>query len=289
MALLVGNRLIRHSLAAPRVAEIGEPIGLPWQSVKFPTVRGRTLFGWFIPAAEGAPALAVIHGWGGNAEMMLPMAKPLYMAGYSLLLFDARNHGGSDIDDFASLPRFAEDLESAVEWLRRQTAVGSGRIGVIGHSVGAGAALLLAARRQDLFAVVSVAAFAHPNAMMRRWLKLKRIPFWPLGAYVLYYVQHVIGYRFDDIAPRNTIRSVSCPVLLAHGTDDVLVPASEAEEIYANRRDDRVQLMLIPGSHDDYSDIEQHIGSVIRFLDGAGKVTSANDNGVLPSEKEATR
>ena len=77
-------------------------------------------------------------------------------------------------------------------------------------------------------------------------------------------------------------------MLLAHGTDDVLVPASEAEEIYANRRDDRVQLMLIPGSHDDYSDIEQHIGSVIRFLDGAGKVTSANDNGVLPSEKEAT-
>ena len=68
-----------------------------------------------------------------------------------------------------------------------------------------------------------------------------------------------------------------------------MVPASEAEEIYANRRDERVQLMLIPGSHEDYSDIEQHIGSVIRFLDGAGKVTTANDNGVLPSEKETTR
>ena len=137
--------------------------------------------------------------------------------------------------------------------------------------------------------MVSVAAFAHPDAMMRRWLTLKRIPFWPLGAYVLYYVQHVIGYRFDDIAPSNTISSVSCPVLLVHGTDDVLVPASEAEEIYANRRDERVQLMLIPGSHDDYSDIEHHIGSVIRFLDGAGKVISAIDNGVLLSEKEANR
>jgi dipeptidyl aminopeptidase/acylaminoacyl peptidase len=109
---------------------------------------------------------------------------------------------------------------------------------------------------------------------MRRWLKLKGIPFWPLGAYVLNYVQYVIGYRFDDIAPRNTIRAASCPVLLAHGTEDELVPASEAEEIYANRHDDRVELMLIPGSHDDYSDMEQHIGKVIRFLDVAAKVGS---------------
>ena len=30
--------------------------------------------------------------------------------------------------------------------------------------------------------------------------------------------------------------------------------------MYANRRDDRVQLMLIPASHDDYRDIEHHIG-----------------------------
>ncbi len=206
--------------------------------------------------------------------MMLPMAKPLHMAGYSLLLFDARNHGGSDSDDFTSLPRFAEDLESAVEWLHRRATNGPSQVGVIGHSVGAGAALLLGARRPDLFAVVSLAAFAHPDSMMRRWLKLKGIPFWPLGAYVLNYVQYVIGYRFDDIAPRNTIRAASCPVLLAHGTEDELVPASEAEEIYANRHDDRVELMLIPGSHDDYSDMEQHIGKVIRFLDVAAKVGS---------------
>ena len=220
--------------------------------------------------------MAVIHGWGGNAEMMLPIAKPLHLAGYSLLLFDARNHGGSDSDDFTSLPRFAEDLESAVEWLYRRAPIGPSRVGVVGHSVGAGAALLLGARRTDLFAVVSLAAFAHPDSMMQRWLKLKRIPFWPLGAYVLKYVQYVIGYRFDDIAPRNVIHAVSCPVLLAHGTDDKLVPPSEAEEIYANRRDERVELMLIPGSHDDYSDMEQHIGNVIRFLDAAGKSTSAS-------------
>ena len=209
MALLVGNRLIRHSLAAPRVAEIGEPIGLPWQSVKFPTVRGKTLFGWFIPAGERAPALAVIHGWGGNAETMLPLARPLHNAGFATLLFDARCHGLSDDDSFTSMPRFAEDLEHAIKWLSRCDDIDPLRVMIIGHSVGAGAALLAASRSRDIAAVVSLAAFTHPIAMMRRWFKAKAIPYRPVGWLILRYVEWTIGYKFDAIAPINTIRPVS--------------------------------------------------------------------------------
>lgn len=267
--MLVVNRLIRASLAAPRVRESRVPDGLPWREVSIPTLRGKTLFGWFIPAGEGAPALAVLHGWGGNAEMMLPLADPLHAAGYALLFFDARSHGRSDGDSFASLPRFAEDLEQALDWLQARPEVDAARVGVIAHSVGAGAALLLAARRHDLAALVSLAAFAHPAGIMRRWLESRRIPYWPLGAYILFYIQRVIGRRFDDIAPCHTIRQVDCPVLLAHGTEDEMVPVSEAQEIYANRRDERVRLLLMPGSHDEYAEIDRHIGTVIGFLDTA--------------------
>lgn len=267
LLMLIVNRMIRVSLAAPRVSENSVPDGLPWREVSIPCVRGKKLFGWFIPTSEGAPALAIMHGWGGNAEMMLPLAKPLHAAGYALLLFDARSHGRSDGDSFASLPRFAEDLEHAVDWLQQQPDVDARRVGAIGHSVGAGAALLLASRRNDLAAVVSLAAFAHPAPIMRRWLKQKRIPYWPLGAYVLFYIQRVIGVRFDVIAPSHTIGLTHCPVLLAHGTEDETVPVSEAQVIYANRRDGRVRLLLMPGSHDEFGELERHIGTVIGFLD----------------------
>jgi pimeloyl-ACP methyl ester carboxylesterase len=110
LAMSVVNRIIRASLAAPRVRETSVPDGLLWHTAQIPTVSGKTLFGWFMPAGEGAPVLAVIHGGGGNAEMMLPLARPLHAAGYVLLLFDARSHGRSDGDSLASLPRFAEDL-----------------------------------------------------------------------------------------------------------------------------------------------------------------------------------
>ena len=281
LAALVLNHLIRASLTAPRVCESGVPGDVPWREVKIYAARGKTLFGWFIPAGERAPALAILHGWGGNAEMMLPLAKPLHEAGYALLFFDARCHGRSDGDNFASLPRFAADLESALEWLQVQRDVDETRIGVVGHSVGAGAALLLASQRHDLAAAVSLSAFAHPDSVMRRWLKSRRIPFWPLGAYILFYVQRVIGYRFDDIAPARTIGAVNCPVLLVHGIGDETVPMSEAREIYANRENKQVQLLLMPGSHDKYVDMERHIGTVIGFLDGAMRMERVK--GIEPS------
>ncbi|MBI2277630.1 MAG: alpha/beta fold hydrolase [Dechloromonas sp.] len=257
---------IRRGLRAERVVESGVPSGLPWRQVSLPTANGKALFGWFIPAGERAPALVVMHGWSGNAEMMLPLAAPLHAAGYALLLVDARCHGRSDEDSFASLPRFAEDIEAALAWLARQPEVDAARLGIIGHSVGAGAALLVAARQPALRAVVSIAAFAHPAAMMRRWLAAKRIPYRPFGAYILGYVQRVIGYRFDDIAPCRTIARVACPVLLVHGLADETVPVSEARAIYAARAGAAVELLLVPGSHDDYGDIGRQVAAVTSFL-----------------------
>ena len=261
------NVAIRRGLAAPRVVEASSPQGLPWREVRLPTVNGKHLFGWFIPAGERAPALVVMHGWGGNAGMMLPLAAPLHEHGYALLLVDARCHGQSDDDSFASLPRFAEDIDAALAWLAGQPEVDAARLGVIGHSVGAGAALLAASRRRDLRAVVSLAAFAHPAGMMRRWLASKRIPHWPLGAYILAYVQRVIGYRFDDIAPCHTIARVTCPVLLVHGLEDDTVPVDEARQIHAARSSDAVELLLVPGSHDDYGDVTRHLVQLGDFID----------------------
>lgn len=263
------NYFIRRGLAAPRVVESGWPADLPWHEVTVPTVNDKNLHGWFLSAGDGRPALVVMHGWGGNAAMMLPLAAPLYAAGYSLLLVDARCHGRSDDDSFASLPRFAEDIEAALCWLAGRPEVDPLAIGVIGHSVGAGAALLAASRQPAIRAVISLAAFAHPAAMMRRWLAGMHIPFWPLGAYIVAYVQRVIGYRFDDIAPCNTIARLRCPTLIVHGLEDDTVPVAEARQIYAARTSEAVELLLVSGSHDDYGDLKQQVGLLSEFLDRA--------------------
>ena len=265
--------LLHRGLAPERVVETGTPanVGLPYREVRLAANNGKTLSGWYLPpAAPGrAPAVAVLHGWGGNAEMMLPLARPLHDAGFAVLLFDARCHGRSDADSFSSMPRFAEDLAHALDWLAAQPDVDAGRICIVGHSVGAAASLLLASRRDGLAAVVSLAAFAHPRSMMQRWLTAKGLPWQPVGRLILRYVEHVIGHRFDDIAPVTTIGKVRCPTLLVHGSDDATVPAEEASRIYAARGGEHVRLKIIAGGHDDFgseSDIAGEIAEVVQFL-----------------------
>lgn len=262
------NAAIRFSLRPARIPEQSTPqaLGLAFAAVSIPTANGKRLHAWLIEAAGKAPALVVLHGWGGNAEMMLPLALPLHRAGYALLFIDARNHGASDSDTFSSLPRFAEDLEHALDWLRCQPGGGHRQLGVIGHSVGAGAALLAASRRRDIVAVVSLSAFAHPETMMRRWLASKAIPLWPLGIYVLAYVQRVIGYCFDQIAPCSTIGGVQCPVLLVHGSRDATVPPQDARLIHAARAHPAVQLLILEGGHDEIQDIDETKRHLLAFL-----------------------
>ena len=296
-ATLAGGRAlvhwgIRRGLAAPRVPHHTEPgvLGLAFETLRIDTENGKSLHAWFIPGparaavadadaataaareeAEippaAAPAVLVMHGWGGNAALMLPLARPLHEAGYATLFVDARCHGASDDDSFASLPRFAEDTEHAFAWLSAREGVDPARIALLGHSVGAGAVLFAASRTPQVAAVVSVAAFSHPAAMMRRWLAAKRIPEKPIGRYILDYVQKTIGHRFDDIAPVTTIARIRRPVLLVHGADDEVVPIDEAMQIYAMRGDTPVELMTLTGDHESFADLEHHMGRLVGFLD----------------------
>jgi len=206
-------------------------------AVRVPTVGGKTLFGWYCPPSEQhpsdrpAPGLVAMHGWGSNADGLLPLAGPLQAAGYGVLLLDARCHGRSDDDTFASLPRFAEDLSRGVDWLRDRPEIDSGRLVALGHSVGAGAALLTGSRRKDLAAVVSLAAFAHPEEVMRRTLSAWRIPYQPLGWLTNRYVERIIGHRFRHIAPLHTVTQQNAPVLLLHGDRDTVVPIKDMERL----------------------------------------------------------
>lgn len=264
--------VIRLAYRAPKVREQHTPedLDLPYQAMRIPAANGKFLFAWFIPLPEGVesgPAVAVMHGWGGNAGHMLPFASMLHDQGYAVLLLDARNHGQSDTDGHSSMPRFAEDLEHGLNWMRRQPRIDQQRLFLLGHSVGAAATLLLASRRKDLAGVISIAAFAHPRELMRRQMQSHHIPYRPIGWLLLCYIQWAIKANFDDIAPSNTIRQISCPVLLIHGEKDSVVPASDARKIYANRLDERVQLLLLPRvGHDSRRAISRHGEALTGFL-----------------------
>jgi pimeloyl-ACP methyl ester carboxylesterase len=253
---------------APRVRADRSPadLGLAFEAVCIPTVRGRSLAGWLLPAADSTATVVIVHGWGSNAAQMLPLALPLTRTGFNVLLFDARNHGASDSDTFSSLPRFAEDLAAAITWLQHHRAALAARLAVLGHSVGAGAVLLEATRNPSIGAVVSIGAFAHPAEVNRRYLAQVSMPK-PLIWLVRRYVEWLIGYDFARIAPVNTIRRVRCPVLLVHGTRDRRVPVTDARRIAAAADPAQVTLFEVAhADHDSVDLVEVHSDRLVHFL-----------------------
>lgn len=292
-AWLLFHLAIHFSFRAKRLRERGDPgaVGLPFETIAIPGRGRRALFGWWVPArirqaqatsnALGARQQAVasdhegllsprsvilLHGWGSNAEQMLPLAVPLHAAGYNVLLFDSRNHGRSPSASFSSLPRFAEDMDAAIAWLQGTHPAAAGCIALIGHSVGAGAVLLSASRRNDLTAVVSLSAFAHPRWLTERHLSRMRIP--PIGMrLVARYVEWLIGHRFDAIAPMHSIAAIRCPVLLVHGATDSAVPIEDAYAIAQAGGLAGTELLIIPnGDHDSSEHLGEYSPRLLAFL-----------------------
>ncbi|HJV73825.1 MAG TPA: alpha/beta fold hydrolase [Noviherbaspirillum sp.] len=274
--LLAVRKMLHRGLAPEATVEGMQPaeLGMPAQTVRIPGVRGLQLFAWYIPSqsASPAPAAVLMHGWGGNASTLLPAAQALHRAGYTVLLPESRNHGRSDRDSHSSLPCFAQDMDSALDWLKSQPGVDTTRLVALGHSVGGAAALLSASRRNDLCAVVSVAAFAHPERIMRRWLSSRRIPYWPIGWLINRYVERVIGARFASIAPVASLRRIACPVMLVHGRQDTTVPLEDARLILHSSGQTDAILLVLDGSHEAFADMELAMGHLCDFLARASKL-----------------
>lgn len=254
---------------APRIQESKTPVDFAinnYQELHIPTVSGKFLFGWLLPVEGSNETLVILHGWGGNAELMLPIAKPFYKAGINILLIDSRGHGKSDSDSFSSLPRFAEDVGKAIDWLKREHPERTKKIALLGHSVGAGAVLMEASKRNDIKAVISISAFAHPEWMMKRYLTRLHLPSFLL-ALILRYVEWVIGHSFASFAPMSSVCKITGPVLIVHGKKDTTVPIEDAYAIMLKCPEPHIEIFEVDDAgHDSVDKIEEHADQLIGFL-----------------------
>jgi pimeloyl-ACP methyl ester carboxylesterase len=264
-------RLVYHYPRRPHTTTPAA-FGIPFSEVRFPTRRNRHLYGWWIPAPQEAsdplPTLILVHGWGRNVERTMPYVQHLHRLGYDLLAFDARNHGSSDPDRYPNLLMFSEDIRAAVDVVVQCTAGTPGPIGVVGLSVGGGAAIHAAAHDHRITSVVTVGAMAHPVDVMRPEFQKRHVPYFPVVWLTLEYLQLRIGARFDRFAPGNVIEKARARMLLVHGEADVVVPVEQARKLLQAGNPETVRLWTIPGwGHSDCHeepDFWQQIDAFVR-------------------------
>ncbi|MFX1535743.1 MAG: alpha/beta hydrolase [Promethearchaeota archaeon] len=114
------------------------------------------------------PAIIILHGYGGNKQTMESYSLEFARRGYLTLSLDLEAHGdsgGSYIGILQSQVPMKDDVEAALNFLKSQ---GAEEFGIIGHSLGAGIALMVAnANPEDIDAIGIIGnAFLTHNIFM---------------------------------------------------------------------------------------------------------------------------
>jgi dienelactone hydrolase len=107
------------------------------------------------------PALVIMaHGYSSDQQGLSTMARSIARAGYATVTFDFRGHG-------ANRHRFQgnidEDISTVIDWAETSPYVDPSRIAVLGHSMGAGAALDWSTLDKRVAAVIPVSGGGSPN------------------------------------------------------------------------------------------------------------------------------
>lgn len=123
-------------------------------SLSFSSGNQRLFGKLLLPEEKGPlPAAILCHGFGTDHRTMRPVAKIIAQRGVAAFIFDFRGHGwsGGTCDGNAW-----EDVIAAFNHLFNVAEINKERISIIGHSMGAGAALLAAPKLENIYALVLI-------------------------------------------------------------------------------------------------------------------------------------
>jgi pimeloyl-ACP methyl ester carboxylesterase len=115
------------------------------------------------PVARQAPAVLLVHGWGGHAGQMLELAETIAAHGLRPVMLEMPGHGASR-GSTSTLPQFARAIEYVVARLQQQ---GFELRAVVAHSLGATASAFATARGLPVQRMVLLAPAASPPEYTR--------------------------------------------------------------------------------------------------------------------------
>jgi alpha-beta hydrolase superfamily lysophospholipase len=187
-----------------------------YRDLTLTTADGVDLAAWYVPASEpGAPSILLTHGFlVGSKWPMMQLMPWLHDAGYNIMIFDFRGHGDSDPRPTSIGPEEVQDVQAALDWLEAE-GVGD-RVAGLGMSMGASALVNTALQdgRLDALVLDSLFAdwgdtdFAEGYRLSPEWL----VPGVP--------------------SPEELLPRIQLPVLIVHGTADILTHPDHAYRLY---------------------------------------------------------
>jgi fermentation-respiration switch protein FrsA (DUF1100 family) len=259
LAVLGISAWVAHNMTLvrkfPNVGQFGHPsqLELAYEDVTFSSRRDRvTLKGWYLPAQPDSRCIIIAAGEQHHRNS--PGIKPLLLGrdlvqhGYSVLLFDYRARGESAGKRSSAGDREQWDVLGAMDYVQGR-GISLDRIGMIGFSLGAGVAIILAAKEPRIPAIVSDSGFLDSIPF------LKRVPFYRVYLPAWFAIPIILVGRvffkadFSKVRPVKEVGKIAPrPIFFIHGADDHVISPHETEELHRASRNPQNPLWIVPGA-----------------------------------------
>jgi len=259
-----------------RLPVYGHPsqFGLTYEDVVFPSRRDRIpLCGWYLPTPQDGRCIILIQGQEHHRNSpgirALALGRDLVQQGFSVLLFDFRGRGESGGQRDSNGDRERWDVLGAIDYVQSR-GIPPERMGLVGFSLGAAVAILVAAKEPRIPAVVSDSGFLDSMTYLKRmpfyWFFL---PSW-FAVPIALAGRWFFGADFSQVRPIKVVgRLAPRPIFFIHGETDHVIPPEETEALFRASDNPANQLWIVPGAGHVrcYSNgPEEYVAKVADFL-----------------------
>jgi alpha-beta hydrolase superfamily lysophospholipase len=261
----------------------------------FTSSGGATIFEqWWRPAPEAKAVLAICHGYAEHSGRYAQVAADLNARGYVVEALDLRGHGQSSGARVTvnSYDEFWDDLDHFLERVRGRNP--GQKLFLLGHSMGGGVVTSYVLARKPALDGVLLSGAAMlgprpqraPDAAVRRPQPLPASAISRDPAIVAAYENDPLVYRgapnpnaAKASAPayelvQEKMDVIELPLLIMHGTDDLLVPFHGSEILFERAASKDKTLKLYAGLYHEIlnePERDQVLGDVAAWLDARTK------------------
>lgn len=208
------------------------------KKVFFRNSKGQRLVGVLhIPPGKGPfPAVIVQHGLFANHQhpLIKSISCALEKAGFVALRFTWSGHKPSEgAYQDVLVSQFVKDLKKGLAFLKAQTFVNQHRLGIIGHSLGAYVALIVASLSLEVRTAVAIASLFDAYKQFR--IHLKKGVAEQHKDYLILRGRKVPKNHYQDRAfwkINKKVPNIHCPLLIIHGDNDKTIMVQDARQIY---------------------------------------------------------
>jgi pimeloyl-ACP methyl ester carboxylesterase len=244
------------------------------EDVVFPSSDGIQLAGWLLRGSPKRPAIVLSHDRGRSKGTLVNMVIPLNRAGFTVLAYDSRGHGLSGGSASTLGVEEKRDVIGAVDYLHTVQGIDHRMVGAYGVGQGAHAAVLAAADRPALRALVldglyPDAGYPLVRSAFEGWdFGERRLGFLPVFVFDTMYRTSIGNNRAADTLPQLLGRDL---LLVAPAGDTALAGAMQRMyETIPEQRESDGNLITLPATGTDGlygAEVERYHSRVCAFFE----------------------